>query len=167
MNNMIEELKENQIFVFGSNLKGNHIGGAAKLAHEKFGAIMGQATGQQGKSYAIATLDEKYKKVSLASIQSQLYLLSEEAKKHPEQEYLLTPIGTGIAGFFLKEIKEILPQSFPKNVVLIGNWTEKMTQKEFAQLGGIARAKKYTKEQISKMGQKGGRPRKKKLSTRK
>lgn len=39
----IQELKENQVFVFGSNMNGNHAGGAARLAVEKFGAIMGQA----------------------------------------------------------------------------------------------------------------------------
>lgn len=50
----IQELKENQIFVFGSNMNGNHAGGAARLAVEKFGAIMGQAEGIQGQSYAIA-----------------------------------------------------------------------------------------------------------------
>ena len=38
----IQELKENQIFVFGSNMNGNHAGGAARLAVEKFGAIMGR-----------------------------------------------------------------------------------------------------------------------------
>ena len=39
----IQELKENQIFVFGSNMNGNHAGGAARLAVEKFGAIMGES----------------------------------------------------------------------------------------------------------------------------
>lgn len=43
----IEELKENEIFVFGSNLNGDHAGGAAKLAVDKFGAINGQAIGLQ------------------------------------------------------------------------------------------------------------------------
>lgn len=38
---MITELKQNQIFVFGSNLNGNHAGGAAKQALE-FGAVMGE-----------------------------------------------------------------------------------------------------------------------------
>ena len=50
----IQELKENQIFVFGSNMNGNHAGGAARLAVEKFGAIMGKAKGIQGQSYAYA-----------------------------------------------------------------------------------------------------------------
>lgn len=60
----IQELKENQIFVFGSNMNGNHAGGAARLAVEKFGAIMGQAEGIQGQSYAIPTLDKDMQKVT-------------------------------------------------------------------------------------------------------
>lgn len=38
----IQELTENQIFVFGSNMNGNHAGGAAGLAVERFGAVMGR-----------------------------------------------------------------------------------------------------------------------------
>lgn len=34
----IDELKANEVFVFGSNRNGNHYGGAAKVAYEKFGA---------------------------------------------------------------------------------------------------------------------------------
>ena len=37
----ITELKENEVFVFGSNLNGHYLGGAAKVALDKFGAIMG------------------------------------------------------------------------------------------------------------------------------
>ena len=33
----ISDLKENEIFVFGSNLAGAHAGGAARIALEKFG----------------------------------------------------------------------------------------------------------------------------------
>ena len=35
---MITELHSNEIFVFGSNLQGMHGGGAARIAHQKFGA---------------------------------------------------------------------------------------------------------------------------------
>ena len=41
----ITELQPNEIFVFGSNLKGMHGGGAAYIAYRKFGAIMGQGVG--------------------------------------------------------------------------------------------------------------------------
>ena len=43
----ITKLKENEIFVFGSNSNGVHNGNAAATAM-KFGAIMGQAAGIQG-----------------------------------------------------------------------------------------------------------------------
>jgi len=46
----ITELEPNEIFVFGSNLKGMHGGGAAYIAYRKFGAIMGQGVGLQGQS---------------------------------------------------------------------------------------------------------------------
>ena len=39
--NAIDSLKEDEIFVFGSNLEGMHGGGAAYAAYKKFGAVMG------------------------------------------------------------------------------------------------------------------------------
>lgn len=49
----ITELGPDDIFVFGSNLEGMHAGGAARVALERFGAVMGQGVGMQGQSYAI------------------------------------------------------------------------------------------------------------------
>ena len=40
--NYIESLEENEVFVFGSNLDGYHIGGAVRIAKERFGAVWGQ-----------------------------------------------------------------------------------------------------------------------------
>ena len=37
----IDVLEKNEIFVFGSNLAGRHLGGAAKAAYNKFGAKWG------------------------------------------------------------------------------------------------------------------------------
>lgn len=37
----IISLNPDEVFVFGSNLAGNHAGGAARVARERFGAIMG------------------------------------------------------------------------------------------------------------------------------
>ena len=54
--NHISSLKDDEIFVFGSNLAGAHAGGAARVAVEKFGAVMGQGVGLQGQSYAIPTM---------------------------------------------------------------------------------------------------------------
>ena len=38
---IITELEDNEIFVFGSNLAGMHGGGAARVAYNKFGAVQG------------------------------------------------------------------------------------------------------------------------------
>ena len=54
----ISELKENEIFVFGSNLEGSHGGGAARLAYNRFGAVWGLGTGIQGQTYAIPTMQD-------------------------------------------------------------------------------------------------------------
>ena len=52
----ISELRENEIFVFGSNLAGAHGGGAARLAYNRFGAVWGEGVGLHGKTYAIPTM---------------------------------------------------------------------------------------------------------------
>lgn len=115
----IQELKENQVFVFGSNMNGNHAGGAARLAVEKFGAIMGQAEGLQGQSYAIPTLDKDMEKVTEEELITYLGNLRNFANKHPEKEFLLTAIGTGIAGFDTNYMAYmVLRTNLPGNVTI-------------------------------------------------
>ena len=115
----IQELKENQIFVFGSNMNGNHAGGAARLAVEKFGAIMGQAEGIQGQSYAIPTLDKDMQKVTEEELVVFLGNFGNYANEHSEKEFLLTAIGTGIAGFDASYMAYmVLRANLPDNVTL-------------------------------------------------
>ena len=115
----ITTLKENQIFVFGSNANGNHAGGAARQAVESFGAIMGQAEGLQGQSYGIVTLDKDMNKVSLEYIKSQLQTLNEHASQNTDKEYLLTLIGCGIAGFSIEEISAVVGEiDWVDNVII-------------------------------------------------
>ena len=52
----IETLQPNEIFVFGSNLRGAHIGGAARQAHDCFGAEWGVGVGRTCQCYAIPTM---------------------------------------------------------------------------------------------------------------
>ncbi len=54
---VINVLGENEIFVFGSNIQGAHMGGAARVAYNKFGAEWGNGEGLQGKSYALPTME--------------------------------------------------------------------------------------------------------------
>lgn len=110
----ITELKENEIFVFGSNLQGMHGGGAARLAHEKFGAIWGQGVGLQGQSYGIPTMHG-----GVDAIKPYVDEFIEFAKSHPELTFLVTRIGCGIAGFRDEEIAPLFKECIEiDNVIL-------------------------------------------------
>ena len=95
----IRSLGNNEIFVFGSNLAGMHAGGAARVAVEKFGAIMGQGVGLQGQSYAIPTMQGGPDTI-LPYVEDFIRF----ADMHPELTFLVTSIGCGIAGFRPAEI---------------------------------------------------------------
>ena len=99
----ITELKDNEIFVFGSNKAGNHAGGAAKQAIE-FGAKIGVGGGLCGQTYAIATLSESFDKIPLEEIQIQINLFEKTVKQRTDLHFHITAIGCGIAGFSVKEI---------------------------------------------------------------
>lgn len=113
----IEDLKENEIFVFGSNTPGLHVGGAANIAHNKWGAKWGKGTGLHGRTYAIPTISR-----SLEEVREHVDKFIEFAKKHSELTFLVTPITENtdlrpiiVAPLFLKakEIENIyLPNLF-------------------------------------------------------
>ena len=110
----ITELKDNEVFVFGSNLGGFHGGGAARVAHQRFGAVWGQGVGLQGQSYAIPTMQG-----GVETIKPYVDEFIEFAKAHPELTFLVTPIGCGIAGFTTDEIAPLfLPALDIDNILL-------------------------------------------------
>lgn len=115
----ITELAPNEVFVFGSNMNGNHAGGAARVAVEKFGAIMVQAEGLQGQSYAIPTLDKNMDKVSISELDESIDRFNRYADEHPEQTFYVTKIGCGIAGFAIDDLAAIFKKrTFGSNVIL-------------------------------------------------
>ena len=114
----ITELQPGEIFVFGSNLKGMHGGGAAYIAYRKFGAIMGQGVGLQGQSYAIPTMQG-----GVETIRPYVDEFIGFAKEHQELTFLVTRIGCGIAGFTDEEIAPLFEQAHDvENIVLPPNW---------------------------------------------
>lgn len=115
---MVNSLKENQIFVFGSNKRGFHLGGAARQAKENFGAVEGQGEGIQGQSYAFPTLDEHLKQVTLYQLEDSRRKLYSYADENPDKEFLLTKVGTGIAGFSDEAIEDLFKE-LPSNVTKI------------------------------------------------
>lgn len=118
----IRDLKPNEIFVFGSNLQGAHGGGAARLAYERFGAIMGQGVGLQGQSYGIPTMQG-----GVETIKPYVDEFIAFAKQHPEMTFLVTKIGCGIAGFRIDEIAPLFAGAIDvENVYLPQDFWEKL-----------------------------------------
>ena len=114
----IMELKADEVFVFGSNLAGRHLGGAAYVAHHRFGAVMGQGVGLQGQSYAIPTMQG-----GVDTIKPYVDEFIKFAVSRPDLFFYVTRIGCGIAGFQDEEIAPLfaaartvpnicLPESF-------------------------------------------------------
>ena len=110
------------VFVFGSNLAGRHGAGAALYAKEFYGAIYGQGIGRQGNSYAIPTKDLVLKTLSLDAISRHIADFIVYAEDS-DDTFMLTPIGTGLAGYTREQIYSLLKQfDVPSNVLFTKEW---------------------------------------------
>ena len=101
----VERLSNCEIFVFGSNIEGEHMGGAARFACEKFGAEWGVGVGRTGQTYAIPTMHG-----GVDVIKPYVDEFVEYAKAHPELKFLVTRVGCGIAGFRDKDIAPLFAE---------------------------------------------------------
>lgn len=117
----VTSLQPDEVFVFGSNLAGKHFGGAARDAHQLFGAVMGDYEGVTGQCYAIPTLDEQFEKRPLADIKTSVDLFIAWANTFPKKKFIVTPIGCGIAGFTAEQIAPMF-QNAPTNCLLPEGW---------------------------------------------
>lgn len=107
----ITTLEPGQIFVFGSNQEGLHAGGAARIAVERFGAIWGRGEGLQGDSYAIPTME------GADALEQAVGRFLDFAASHPALIFLVTKVGTGIAGHTIAEVAPHFADHAP-NVIL-------------------------------------------------
>lgn len=116
----ITELKDNEIFVFGSNLEGRHGGGAALLAYRKWGAVWGQGIGLQGQCYGIPTMHGGPEK-----IKPYVDEFIEFARNHKDLNFLVTEIGCGIAGFSPEDIAPLFAEAIDvENIYLPKRFVE-------------------------------------------
>ena len=116
----VTELKPNEIFVFGSNIRGFHGGGAARMANKKFGAEWGVGEGLTGQCYALSTMEGG---VDYIAGKVQDFLVC--AKTHPELKFYVTKIACGIAGFTVAEIGPLFSDAIMlENVILPKEFVE-------------------------------------------
>ena len=119
----ITELKPNEIFVFGSNLAGAHGGGAARLAYERFGAVLGQGVGLQGQSYAIPTMQG-----GVETIKPYVDEFITFSQSRLDLKFYVTQIGCGIAGFKVAEIAPLFQDAIDVvNVILPKEFVDVIT----------------------------------------
>jgi hypothetical protein len=107
---MITELKDNEIFVFGSNQAGIHGAGAAKQALY-WGAKWGKAEGLSGNTYAIPTKDSNIRTLSIDCINPAVDKFIEFAIQHQELIFLVTEIGCGLAGYHPEDIAPLFKKA--------------------------------------------------------
>lgn len=110
-----------QIFVFGSNLAGRHLGGAARVATQQYGAVEGEGLGLWGDSYAIPTLDERLQKRDLMAIALDVVDFLTHALDNSHEEFFVTRVGCGIAGFADAEIAPMF-KGAPDNCTFADEW---------------------------------------------
>ena len=114
--NRITSLKENEIFVFGSNEGGEHNIGSAKTAYEYWGAVYGEGKGLRGRTYAIPTKKKrKYKgnraSLTISQIKENVMKFIDFTKKNPELTFMVTKIGCGRAQFSVEEISVLFKEA--------------------------------------------------------
>jgi len=86
----IKELSRCEIFVYGTDMYGNRVGRAEKLACDKFGAEQGQKSGPQGQCYAIP-VDPHNPQATIPYVDEFI----EYVKDRPYNRFLITRIGCG------------------------------------------------------------------------
>jgi hypothetical protein len=112
-----------EIFVFGSNRAGRHGKGAALHAAQHYGAEPGVGEGLTGNAYAIPTKGAKLERLVFAEIDDAICRFLAFARAAPELRFLLTPVGTGLAGHSKADVWAVLKrEGVPENVVLTSSW---------------------------------------------
>lgn len=111
------------VFVFGSNLSGIHGAGAAWDAAQHWGAEWGVGQGPTGDAYALATKDEDIITLSYDRVRENISDFFDYARTQPETLFLLTPVGTGLAGLDKRIIWSYCRSlGIPSNVALTSSW---------------------------------------------
>jgi hypothetical protein len=112
------------IFVFGSNLKGEHAGGAARYAAEHYAASAGVAFGLTGRAYAIPTVYAPGPHpLPLEVIARCVGIFLDDARRYDNLRYGVTAIGTGVAGYTQEQIAPLfIGASDLPNVLLPRPW---------------------------------------------
>ena len=147
---LIGNLKDNEVFVFGSNPEGRHGAGAAKFALMKFGAKYWNGRGIQGNAYALVTKNlkkgyvekstgKKYdfsgeRSVSLPDIRINIEELYKYATENPEKSFMIAyqANSKNLNGYSDIEIFNVFNKNIevPKNIIFNDSFKKFYKEKE-------------------------------------
>ena len=117
-----------EIFVFGSNLAGRHGKGAALTAAREWGAAVGVGEGITGDAYAIPTKDAHMRVIPESRVRLSIKRFCDTARAMPDVRFLVTPVGTGLAGHSKTTIWNAFSEAgLPGNCVLTASWMDSRT----------------------------------------
>lgn len=117
----VASLKANQRIVVGTNLRGYHAGGLARQAHDVWGLLEAESEGLVGQCYAFPTLGYDFDELSQEHLEKSRDRFYRTARANPELTFLLTKVGTGIAGIDEEVMKELFKDA-PENVTKPAGW---------------------------------------------
>lgn len=110
------------ILVYGSNLDGANLGGAARAAKLHFGAIDGIGEGITGHAYALPTVGHDFAPMPLAEVKIHVERFIHFAHGYPKV-FKVTRVGCGIAGFKDSNIAPMFADA-PFNCLFDEVWRE-------------------------------------------
>lgn len=116
----ITELSRNEIFVYGTDMHGNRVGRAEKLACEKFGAVQKLKSGLDGRCFAIPVNTSKPQEMK-----PYIDEFIKFVKNSPNNRFLITRIGCGNGNPDYRDqtIAPMFDELFPlPNVVFSIEW---------------------------------------------
>lgn len=129
----ITDLKENEVFVFGSNEAGIHGAGAAKTAKVRFGAKDFKGFGYHstpiGLTFAIPTKDWEIKTLHPFYIHAYIHRFIDFAKYRKDLKFLVTELGCGLAGYTPEDIAPMFKEALElENVYLPKRFIEQLNK---------------------------------------
>lgn len=110
----ILSLRNNQIFVFGTDINGSQKHGAAGIAARRFGAEVGVVDGPTGMCYAIPTMGFAEDVLSNAVVRLEHYI-----RTNMQYTYLITAVGCGHAGFDVIKVANMFKGLLGLNNVML------------------------------------------------
>lgn len=105
-----------EIMIFGANQLGQHLGGAARFATEKRGAVMGEIH-RTGNTYGLVTVnfpvgDAPPSRLTVEELEEEFALCMQAVTVEQNKIFYLTKVGLGIGGWELEDVKACFKKTY-------------------------------------------------------